>query len=72
MQVKVSSAKTVYVVSSGHFTKEAISFGSDLPITLIDGDQLLTLTAEVQSCANIKSVSPTPAINQCPKCESNL
>jgi restriction system protein len=70
--LKASSAITVYVVISGHFTKEAITFAAELPITLIDGDQLLALTAEVQSSENIKSVSLNSRANQCPKCNSEL
>ena len=70
--LKASSAKTVYVVISGHFTKEAISFAAELPITLIDGDELLALTAEVQSDENIKPFSQNSPANQCPKCNSEL
>jgi restriction system protein len=70
--LKASTAKTVYVVSSGHFTKEALAFAAELPITLIDGDELLALTAEVQSSENIKPVSPNSPANQCPKCNSEL
>ncbi len=70
--LKASSAKSVYVVSSGHFTKEAIAFAADLPITLINGDELLTLTEEVQSSAKIKSVSPILSPALCPKCDSDL
>lgn len=70
--LKASSAKTVYVVSSGHFTKEAIAFATNLPISLINGDELLTLTTEVQSCANIESASPTLSLAQCPKCDADL
>jgi HJR/Mrr/RecB family endonuclease len=42
--LKASSAKTVYVVSSGNFTKEALAFAANLPITLINGDELLKLS----------------------------
>lgn len=70
--LKASSAKTVYIVSSGHFTKEAITFAAELPITLIDGDELLALTAEVQSSENIKSSLQNSPANLCPKCDSEL
>lgn len=46
--LKASSAKTVYIVSSGHFTKEAIAFAAVQPITLINGDELLSSICEVQ------------------------
>lgn len=70
--LKASSAKTVYVVISGHFTKEAIAFTADLPITLINGDELLALTAEVQSSEKIKPDLQNSPVNQCPKCDSEL
>jgi len=70
--LKASSAKTVYVVSSGNFTKEAITFADDLPITLINGDELLRLTVGVQATSTLKTVSQINRTNQCPKCDSDL
>jgi restriction system protein len=35
--LNASSAKSVFIVCSGHFTKEAIAFAADLPVQLIDG-----------------------------------
>ncbi|AEP29389.1 DUF2034 domain-containing protein [Brumicola nitratireducens] len=72
--LKASSAKTVYIVSSGHFTKEALAFSANLPITLINGDELLALTAEVQSNIDDKSKPSiqTSAVNFCPRCDCKL
>jgi len=38
----------VYVICSGHFTKDAIKFAQGLPIELINGEQLVELIAEVK------------------------
>jgi restriction system protein len=45
--LQASNAVSVYVVSSGHFTKDTITFAQDLPIELINGEQLLKLIADV-------------------------
>lgn len=75
-----SNAMSVYVVSSGHFTNEAIKFAQGLPIELINGDQLLELIADVQtikpSQTKVKPidklmVKPTNTIT-CPKCASPM
>lgn len=70
--LKASSAKSVYVVSSGHFTKDAIAFAADLPITLISGDELVSLIADVQTSGECKPVAQTKDIKKCPKCDSDL
>lgn len=70
--LKASSAKSVYIVCSGAFTKEATAFASNLPITLIDGKGLLSLIENVQDCAKKESLPQTSATHQCPKCESDL
>jgi len=36
--LQASNAVSVYVVSSGHFTKDAITFAQDLPVELINGE----------------------------------
>ncbi|WP_158969853.1 restriction endonuclease [Paraglaciecola sp. L3A3] len=75
-----SNAVSVYVVSSGHFTKDAIKFAQDLPIELINGDQLLELIADVQTTKPLQPsvkpidkpiVKPTTTTT-CPKCASPM
>jgi restriction system protein len=75
-----SNAESVYVVSSGHFTKDAITFAQGLPIELINGEQLLELIADVQNTkplqASVKPVikltsEPTNSTT-CPKCSSPM
>lgn len=70
--LKASSADSVFVVGSGYFTKEAIAFAADLPITLIDGKELLSIIDAVRDSKNVSPVAPTTAVKQCPKCNSNL
>ncbi|MEP1448934.1 MAG: restriction endonuclease [Paraglaciecola sp.] len=75
-----SNAERVHVVSSGHFTSDAIKFAQGLPIELINGDQLLELIAEVQTTKPLQaSVKPIdkpivqPTITTtCPKCASPM
>jgi restriction system protein len=67
-----SNAESVYVICSGHFTKDAIKFAQDLPIELVNGDQLLELIADVQTTKPLQaSVKPTNATT-CPKCASPM
>lgn len=75
--LKASSAKSVYVVCSGHFTKEAIAFSAKLPITLVDGNELLSLIKDVhvkdtQEHENSEPVSQSSTASRCPKCNSDL
>lgn len=70
--LKASSAKSVYVVSSGHFTKDAISFAANQPITLIDGNELISLIGEVQASEKPVAVVQPKHVQQCPKCDSKL
>lgn len=75
-----SNAESVYVVSSGNFTNDAIKFAQGLPIELINGDQLLELIADVQTTKPLQaSVKPIdkpivkPAnTTTCPKCASPM
>ncbi|GAC20451.1 restriction endonuclease [Paraglaciecola arctica] len=75
-----SNAERVHVVSSGHFTNDAIKFAQGLPIELINGDQLLELIADVQTTKPLQTavkpidkpvVKPTPTTT-CPKCASPM
>ena len=75
-----SNAVSVYVVSSGNFTNDAIKFAQGLPIELINGDKLLELIADVQTTkplqASVKQidkpvVKPTNTTT-CPKCASPM
>jgi restriction system protein len=77
-----SRAESVYVICSGHFTKDAIKFAQDLPIELINGEQLVELIAEVKSDKPLRTsvkpvIKPTIApkveptnTTTCPKCAS--
>ncbi|GAB2680682.1 restriction endonuclease [Aliiglaciecola aliphaticivorans] len=75
-----SKADSVYVVSSGEFTKDAIEFAQNLPIKLINGQALLELIAEIQSETLLpikgehQTITPADSkpINTCPKCNSQL
>lgn len=73
-----SNAVSVYVVSSGRFTNDAIKFAQDLPIELINGDQLVELIADVQTTkplqATVKPVDKPTATNTstCLKCASPM
>jgi restriction system protein len=75
-----SNAERVHVVSSGHFTNDAIKFAKDLPIELINGEQLIELIADVQITKPLQaSVKPIdkPIVKQantttCPKCTSPM
>jgi len=46
--LSASEARNVIVITSGHFTQEAIKFAKGKPINLIDGDALFPLLKEVQ------------------------
>jgi restriction system protein len=74
--LQASNAVSVYVVSSGHFTKDAITFAQDLPIELINGEQLLKLIADVQTTkplqASVKPIVKPSNTTTCPKCASPM
>lgn len=71
-----SNAVSVYVVSSGHFTNEAIKFAQGLPIELINGNQLLELIADMQTIkplqAEVKPIVKRANTTTCPKCASPM
>ncbi len=53
------NAVSVHVVSSDHFTKDVITFAQDLPMELINGEQLLKLIADMQTTKLLQaSVKP--------------
>jgi len=78
--LQASKAVSVYVVSSGHFTKDAIKFAKGLPIALINGEQLTKLIADVQTTKPLQTAvkpidKPTVKssnISACPKCASPM
>lgn len=75
--LKASSAKSVYIVCSGNFTKDAIAFAARLPVTLIDGNELLSLIKDVHlkdtpEHNNSQPISLPSAATKCPKCTSDL
>ncbi|QPL50797.1 restriction endonuclease [Alteromonas sp. B31-7] len=63
-----SNADKVIVICSGRFTQQAIDFASDKPVTLIDGNELLSLIHEVQTEPKVETVKQ----NVCPRCGSEL
>lgn len=63
-----SNADKVVVICSGRFTQQAIDFASDKPVTLIDGNELLSLIHEVQTEPKVETVKQ----NVCPRCGSEL
>ncbi len=75
--LKASSAKSVFVVCSGDYTKEAVAFAANLPVQLVDGNELLSIIKDVhvgdaQSYTIPEPVTPSSAANKCPKCHSDL
>lgn len=57
------------VVTSGKYSVDAIGFARTVPVTLIDGDELLRLIAEVQSAPSIvEPVRSEAAALKCPAC----
>lgn len=63
-----SNADKIIVICSGKFTQQAIDFASDKPVTLIDGNELLSLIHEVQTEPKVETVKQ----NVCPRCGSEL
>ena len=63
-----SNADKVIVICSGRFTQQAIDFASDKPVTLIDGNELLSLIHEVQTEPKVETIKQ----NVCPRCGSEL
>ncbi|GFD91051.1 membrane protein [Tenacibaculum sp. KUL152] len=63
-----SNANKVIVICSGKFTQQAIDFASDKPVTLIDGNELLSLINEVQTEPKVEAINQ----NVCPRCGSEL
>ena len=62
------NANKVIVICSGKFTQHAIDFASDKPVTLIDGNELLSLIQEVQTEPKVEAIKQ----NVCPRCGSEL
>lgn len=63
-----SNADKIIVICSGKFTQQAIDFASDKPVTLIDGNELLSIIHEVQTEPKVETVKQ----NVCPRCGSEL
>lgn len=76
--VAAQSATRGIVVTSGTYTQDAAAFARTVPMTLIDGDELLRLIADVRSAPAIAEpvrpafVAPAihvmPAVPECPMC----
>lgn len=58
------------VVTYGSFTREAWDFARDKPISLVDGNRLVGLIAEVQK--NPMVSIPKSHLKICPKCGSEM
>lgn len=58
-------AKAMLIITSGEFTREALDFAKDKPLTLIDGSELIRLIEVVQT--SNKDKRPI-----CPKCHGRL
>ena len=63
-----SNADKVIIICSGKFTQQAIDFASDKPVTLIDGNGLLSIISEVQPEPKVETIKH----NVCPRCGSEL
>jgi restriction system protein len=70
--LKATKAESVFIVTSGEFTKDAISFANNLPIQLINGEQLMNLVADVQVEKAASIIRIEHQENSCPKCSSPL
>jgi restriction system protein len=70
--LKATKALSVFIVTSGEFTKEAINFANDLPIQLVNGDELMALIADVQLQKPTQVLNVVQQENNCPKCSSPL
>jgi restriction system protein len=70
--LKATKALSVFIVTSGEFTKEAINFANDLPIQLVNGDELMALIADVQLQKPTQVLNVVQPENNCPKCSSPL
>lgn len=64
------------VVTSGSFTADAAEFARNVPITLIDGDELARMIADVQPSPAVPQlvvpIKPPQAVPTCPKCGSTM
>lgn len=63
-----SDADKVIIISSGRYTQQAIDFASGKPITLLDGNELLSLIHDVQTDPKVETTTQT----SCPRCGSEL
>jgi len=68
-------ASGAYLVTSGSYTTDAMTFAEGKPLELIDGDHLIRMIKEVQAAKRVEptmgssQVSETPA---CPSCGSQM
>lgn len=64
------------LVTSGNFTKDALSFQAGKPLTLVDGPALAQLVRNVQPASRPATAAPAPAFvptePDCPKCGSPM
>jgi len=75
--MSAENADGVYIISSGNFTQEAISFAVDKPIHLINGNDLVSLINDITITSSPVQVASEKTENiymnnVCPSCGSNL
>ncbi|WP_438862416.1 DUF2034 domain-containing protein [Neptunicella sp.] len=63
-----SNANNVVIICSGRYTQQAIDFAADKAITLVGGNELVSLIRDLQAKANIEA----PEKKSCPKCGGEL
>lgn len=72
--VASESATAGIIVASGAFTADAREFACRVPITLIGGNELVRIIADVQRSQSIHQHEPLPAATPptCPKCGAEM
>jgi len=70
--VTAHHAAGAIVVTSGVFTREAVSFAANQGVELVDGDALVRLITEVHAQPNTLSSTPPTTPHICPKCGQSL
>lgn len=66
------NASSVIIITSGAFTREALSFASNKRIDLVGGSQLEALLSQVQSPQIDERIDLVGVSDQCPNCGSKL
>ncbi len=69
--------KQQYKTYTKAFKEEVVAFAANLPVQLVDGNELLSIIKDVhvedaQGRASPEPVTPSSAAKKCPKCHSDL